>query len=192
MSALHSSAIDGHLGFLVTYTKIKKLFAWHGMKKMVKAFVAQCLVCQKAKTERVKYPGLLQPLSVPSHAWQTVSLDFIEGLPLSKGCNCILAVVDKFSKYAHFIPLTHPFTALQIAKHFMDNIFKLHGMPSALIFDRDKIFTSNVWQELFRLSNTELQMSTAYHPQTDGQTERVYQCLEAYLRCTVNACPSKW
>ena len=74
----------------------------------------------------------------------------------------------------------------------MDNIFKLHGMPSALISDRDKIFTSYLWQELFRLSNTELQMSTAYHPQTDGQTERVNQCLEAYLRCTVNSCPSKW
>ena len=159
---------------------------------MVKEFVAQCLVCQKAKNERVKYPGLLQPLLVPSQAWQTVSLDFIEGLPLSKGCNCILVVVDKFSKYAHFIPLTHPFTALQIDKQFMNNIFKLHGMPSTLISDRDKIFTSNLWQELFRLSNTELQMSTAYHPQTDGQTERVNQCLEAYLRCIINACPSKW
>lgn len=146
----------------------------------------------KAKIERVKYPGLLQPLPVPSHAWQTVSLDFVEGLPKSKGYNCILVVVDKFSKYAHFLPLAHPFTALQVAKLFMDNIFKLHGMPLALISDRDKIFTSQLWQELFRLSDTELQMSTSYHPQTDGQTERVNQCLEAYLRCTVNACPHKW
>lgn len=116
VSTLHSSTIGGHSGFLVTYTKIKKFFAWPRMKKMIKEFVAQCLVCQKAKTERVKYPGLLQPLPVPSHAWQTVSLDFIEGLPMSKGCNCILVVVDKFSKYAHFLPLSHPFTALQVAK----------------------------------------------------------------------------
>jgi hypothetical protein len=144
-----------------------------------------------AKIERVKYPGLLQPLPVPSHAWQTVSLDFVEGLPKSKGYNCILVVVDKFSKYAHFLPLAHPFTALQVAKLFMDNIFKLHGMPLALISDRGKIFTSQLWQELFRLSDTELQMSTSYHPQTDGQTERVNQCLEAYLQCTVNACPHK-
>lgn len=138
---------------------------------MIKDFVAQCMVCQKAKTERVKYPSLLQPLPVPSHAWQTVSLDFVDGLPKSKGYNCILVVVDKFSKYAHFLPLAHPFTALQVAKLFMDNIFKLHGMPTALISDRDKVFTSQLRQELFRLSNTKLQMSTAYHPQKDGQTE---------------------
>lgn len=114
------------------------------------------------------------------------------GLPSSKGYNCILVVVDKFSKYAHFIPLAHPFTALQVAKQSLDHIYKLHGMPTALISDRDKIFTSHLWQELFRLSHTELQLSTAYHPQTDGQTERVNQCLEAYLRCTVNACPASW
>jgi hypothetical protein len=82
-------------------------------------------------------------------------------------------------------------TALQVAKLFMDNIFKLHDMPLALISNRDKIFTSQLWQELFRLSDTELQMSTSYHPQTDGQTERVNQCWEAYLRCTVNAFPHK-
>jgi hypothetical protein len=109
---------------------------------MVKDFVAQCMICQKAKTESVKYLGLLQPLSVPSHAWQTVSLDFVEGLPKSKGYNYILVVVDKFSKYAHFLPLAHPFTALQVTKLFMDNIFKLHGMPLALISYRDTIFTS--------------------------------------------------
>jgi hypothetical protein len=142
LTALHSSAIGGHSGFLVTYTKIKKLFAWPGMKKMVKDFVAQCMICQKAKTEMVKYLGLLQPLLVPSHAWQTVSLDFVEGLPKSKGYNYILVVVDKFSKYAHFLPLAHPFTALQVTKLFMDNIFKLHGMPLALISYRDKIFIS--------------------------------------------------
>lgn len=111
---------------------------------MVKEFVAQCIVCQKAKTERVKYSGLLQPLPVPSHAWQTVRLDFMEGLPRTKGYNCILVVVDKFSKYAHFLPLAHPFTALQVAKQFMDNIFKLHEMPTTLISDRDKIFTSQL------------------------------------------------
>lgn len=120
MSALHSSAIVGYSGFLVTYMKIKKLFAWPGLKKMVKEFVSQCLTCQQAKTERVKYPGLLQPLPIPTHAWQVVSLDFIEGLPSSKGCNCILVVVDKFSRYAHFIALAHSFIALHVAKVYMD------------------------------------------------------------------------
>lgn len=82
-------------------------------------------------------------------------------------------VVDKFSKYTHFIALAHPFTAPYVAKVFMDIVYKLHGLPTVIISDRDKLFTSNLWKELFKLSNTELQMSTAYHPQTDDQTERV-------------------
>lgn len=144
------------------------------------------------KTERVSYPGLLAPLPVPEGAWQMVTLDFIEGLPKSKNCNCILVVVDKFSKYAHFIPLAHPFTALDVATDYMNNVFKLHGLPAVLISDRDCIFTSVVWQELFKMVGTELRMSTTYHPQTDDQTERVNQCLETYLRCFVHACPIKW
>lgn len=100
--------------------------------------------------------------------------------------------MDKFSKYAHFIPLSHPFTALTVAHAFMDHIYKLHGMPLTIVTDRDRIFTSNLWQALFRLSGTKLHMSTAYHPQTDGQTERVNQCLETYLCCFVHACPSQW
>jgi hypothetical protein len=192
IQALHSSAIGGHSGFLVTYMKIKKLFAWTGMKQMIHQFVSTCLTCQQAKTERIKYPGLLQPLPVPSQAWQVISMDFIEGLPSSKGYNCILVVVDKFSKYAHFIALAHPFTALQVAKVFVDQVYRLHGLPSAIISDRDKVFTSALWKELFRMTQTDLLMSTAYHPQTDGQTERVNQCLEGYLRCAVHACPTKW
>lgn len=101
-------------------------------------------------------------------------------------------MVDKFSKYAHFIPLKHPFTALQVATAFMDNVFKLHGMLEAIISNRDKVFISKIWQQLFQWTWTDLRMSTAYHPQTDGQTERVNQCLEAYLRCSVHACPTKW
>jgi hypothetical protein len=189
---LHARAMGGHSAFQVTYQKIKHFFAWPKMKHMIKQFVAQCTICQQAKTERVKYPGLLQPLPVPDFACQVVSLDFIEGLPKSKHYNCILVVVNKFSKYSHFIPLTHPFTAIQVAVQFMDHVFKLHGMPQAMISDRDKIFTSAVWQELFKMSGTELRMNISYHPQTDGQTERVNQCLEAYLRCFVHACPTKW
>lgn len=140
---------------------------------MVLDYVAHCSICQQAKSERVRYPGLLQPLPVPDFAWQVVTLDFIEGLPSSHGHNCILVVVDKFSKYAHFLPLSHPFTALKVAMLYMENVFKLHGLPEAIVSDRDKVFTSNLWQELFRLAGTELRMSSAYHPQSDGQTERV-------------------
>jgi hypothetical protein len=90
-------------------------------------------------------------------------LDFIEGLPVSSSFNCVLVVVDKFSKYSHFIKLKHPFIALKVAQLFMDNIYKPHGMPQAIISDRDKIITSLLWKELFRLSGTELRMSSAYH-----------------------------
>jgi hypothetical protein len=82
-----------------------------------------------------------------------------------------LVVVDKFSKYAHFIPLSHPFTAFQVALYYMNNVFKLHGMPTAMVSDREEMFTSHIWQELFKLLGTNLKMSSAYHPQIDGQTE---------------------
>ena len=142
--------------------------------------------------EHSKLAGLLQPLSVPDRAWKVVSLDFIEGLPKSHGCFVILVIIDKFSKYGHFIPLAHPYTAMSVAQLYFTHVYKLHGLPEAMISDRDRIFTSSLWQELFKLSDTKLLMSSSYHPQTDGQTERLNQCLEAFLRCTVHSCPSQW
>lgn len=192
LGALHNAAVGDHSGVQVTYTRLRRLFAWPGLKKSVQLFVDSCSMCKQAKAERVRYPGLLQPLPVPEHAWQVVSLDFIEGLPLSLGFNCILVVVDKFSRYAHFIALAHPFTAFDVALAYMQNVYKLHGLPQSMISDRDCIFTSNLWSELFKLTDTQLRMSSAYHPQTDGQTERVNQCLETFLRCFVHACPRKW
>ena len=104
----------------------------------------------------------------------------------------ILVVVDKFSKFTHFMPLKHPYSAASVARVFLDNIYKLHGLPVAIISDCDKVFTSKFWQLLFQLAGTDLRMSTAYHPQSDGQTERVNQCMETYLRCFVQACPRHW
>jgi hypothetical protein len=101
-------------------------------------------------------------------------------------------VVDRYSKFAHFIPLLHPFTAFSVARLFMDNVYKLHGMPQAIVSDRDWVFTSSLWKLLFKLSSTELQLSSSYHSQTDGQMERVNQCLETYLRCFVHTCSSHW
>lgn len=102
-----------------------------------------------------------------------ISLDFVEGLPRSGSVNCILVVVDTFSKYAHFIALLHPFTALKVAQVFLSSVYKLHGLLEAIVSDRDRIFTTTLWQELFCLFGTQLRMSTTYHPQSDGQTERV-------------------
>jgi hypothetical protein len=162
------------------------------MRSHVKDYVGSCLICQKAKPDRSKYPGLLQSLPTPDEAWQVVSLDFIEGLPTSSKQDCILVVVDKLTRYAHFVPLSHPFTAQTVALAYFDHVFKLHGLPKAIISDRDKIFTSSFWQQLFKLAGTQLCMSTAYHPQTDGQTEQVNQCLETFLRCFTHACPKQW
>lgn len=117
-------------------------------------------------------------------------MDFIEGLPVSGSANAILVVVDKFSKFAHFITLKHPFTAQSVAQLFLDNVYHLHGLPKSIILDRDKIFTILFWQSLFKAVGTSLCLSSSYHPQTDGQTERVNQCLKTFLRCFAHSCPS--
>ena len=116
-------------------------------------------------------------------------MDFIEGLPKSEGYSIIL---DRLTKYAHFLPVRHPYTAISIAKLFLDTIVKLHVMPQSIISDRDPIFVSSFWRELFKIYRVNLNLSTAYHPQTDGQTERVNQCLEMYLRCAVHDSPKIW
>lgn len=111
---------------------------------------------------------------------------------MSEGSNSILVVVDRFTKYSHFIPLRHPFTAQTMARMVLDNVVKLHGLPKSMLSDRDRIFNSLFWKNLFQLVNTKLLMSSSYHSQTDGQTERVNQCLEMYLRCAVHDSPKQW
>jgi len=192
ITAFHASALGGHSGVQATYHRIHRLFHWKGLKLAVEDFVKQCQVCQQAKHMNTHPAGLLQPLPIPEGAWQDISMDFIEGLPKSEGYDVILVIVDRFTKCAHFIPIRHPFTAPTIARAVFDNVVKLHGMPKTIVSDRDKIFTSTVWKELFRLLGTRLLFSSAYHPQTDGQTERVNQCLEMYLRCVVYDTPTKW
>jgi hypothetical protein len=101
-------------------------------------------------------------------------------------------VVDRFTKFAHFIPMRHPYTAESVAKLFLENVYRLHGLLESIISDSDKIFTIHFCKELSRLAQVQLSMSSAYHSQSDGQTERVSQCLETFLRCFVSACPKKW
>ncbi|XP_026383549.1 uncharacterized protein LOC113279048 [Papaver somniferum] len=136
--------------------------------------------------------GLLQPLPIPDAAWQHISMDFIEGFPLSNRKSVILVVVDRLTRYSHFIALSHPFTTASVAKEFMHHVFKIHGLPSSIVSDRDKIFISQFWQELFKSLGISLHLSTAYHPQSDGQTERTNACLEQYLRCMTGTKPKLW
>lgn len=191
-SAFHDSPLGGHSGFPVTYKRIKSLFKWLGMKTFVKEQVQSCLVCQQEKPERVNYLGLLSPLPVPNKAWDTVTMDFITGLPQSCQHDCILVVIDKFTKYGHFMALKHPYSAQKVAEIFLDNVYKLHGMPVLIVSDRDPIFTSAFWQTLVNATGATLNMSSAYHPATDGQTEHVNQQVEGYLRCFISAHPTKW
>lgn len=138
-------------------------------------FVAECPVCQKNKGENCSYPGYLDPLQLPGMVWTHLSMDFIEGLPKSHGQDVIFVVVDRLSKFAHFIPLSHPFTVQTVAEAFIDNVLKLHGPPLAIVSDRDRIFTSQLWQDIFKGMGTELRYSSAYYPESDGQTENVNQ-----------------
>lgn len=154
LQALHSSGIGGHSSIHATYHRVKSLFAWPRLKQSITQYVQSCQVCQQAKGEHIKLPGLLQPLPVPSRAWIVVSLNFMEGLPKSEGYDVIMLVIDKFTKYAHFLALAHPYNVVQVAKMYFNQIYRLHGLPQALISDRDKDFTSSLWQELFKLSDT--------------------------------------
>jgi transposase InsO family protein len=131
-------------------------------------------------------------LQIPQGKLTDISLDFTEGLAKSRGKDVILVVVDRLTKYAHFLPLIHPFSASQVSKLFMDNIHRLHGLPRAIVSDIDIIFTSAFWQEVFSALQVELHFSTSYHPESDGQTERVNQCLEQYLRSMAFKEPQKW
>ncbi|XP_076947035.1 uncharacterized protein LOC143618840 [Bidens hawaiensis] len=144
--------------------------------------------------ERLKraLPGLLQPLPISDMVFSDISMDFIGGLPNVKGNDTIFVVVDRLTKYGHFMTLGHPFSAKDVAQVFLDNVYKLHGCPNSIISDRDPVFLSSFWTEFLHLQGVEAKLSTAYHPQTDGQTEVVNRCLEGYLRCMVMERPHTW
>lgn len=192
MTALHNSPLGGYSGIHGTYQRIKSNFYWMGMKKSVEEFVKTCDTYQRNKDEHVQYPGLLNPIPIPQQSWSHITMDFIDGLPKSDGKSVILTVVDRFSKYGHFIAMSHPYTAEGVAKVFLDQIYKIYGMPQSIVSDRDKIFTSNFWRQFFKIAGVSLDTSTAYHPQTDGQSERLNQCVEGYLRCMVQGKPKHW
>lgn len=146
---LHSSPESGHSGRDLTIKRVKNLFQWKGLSKDVRQFVRTCKVCQASKYDPSASPGLLQPLPIPEAIWVDVSMDFITGLPKSSGYEVIFVVVDRLSKYGHFIPLPHPYSALQVAQAYLDNVFKLHGWPRSIVSDRDAISLSQFWQGLF-------------------------------------------
>ena len=181
--ALHSSPFAGHKGIRATSALIKRDFYWHGMDADIVSWIQVCTSCQRNKGRNQLPGGLLQPLPVPTRRWSDISMDFITHLPLTRsGHTAIFVVVDRLSKLMHFIPTVDTASAEDVARLFIDNIFVHHGMPERIVSDRDSRFTGTFWQAMCDTWNVQRQMSTAYHPQTDGQTERVNRTLEDMLR----------
>lgn len=189
--AYQNSPIGGHARDVKTYLRLAAEWFWVGQRKDVARYVHQCDVCQRNKASQQSPAGLLQPLPLPMQVWDDISMDFI-GLPNSHGVDTILVIVDRLSKYAHLVTLKHPFSALTVASVFTKEIVQLHGFPISIVTDRDRIFLSVFWKELFRMQGTDLKRSTSYHPQTDGQTEIVNRALETYLRCFAAEKPKSW
>jgi hypothetical protein len=155
---------QGHEGVEKTLHRWRASFYSLIANRKVREFVKGCAVCQRNKAIHLHPAGLLQPLPIPSTVWSDISMDFVEGFPKVGGKSVILTVVDRFSKYAHFIALGHPYSAASVAKAFFAEIVRLHGFPCSIVSDRDVVFTSAFWGELFHLSGVKLNMSSAFHP----------------------------
>uniref|UniRef100_A0A2N9GRJ2 Integrase catalytic domain-containing protein n=1 Tax=Fagus sylvatica TaxID=28930 RepID=A0A2N9GRJ2_FAGSY len=182
LALVHDSPLVGYSRYLKTLHRAKRDWYWQGMKTDVKTYIKGCDTCQRIKHESSKPASLLQPLSIPSRPWHFISMDFVEGLPKSNKQDVILVVVERITKYVHFIPLAHPYIVAKVSTLFLQHVFKLHGMPTSIVSDRDTAFTSLFWEELFRKQGIELAMSSAYHPQSDGQTKVVNKSLKHYLK----------
>ena len=193
MEEFHEPPYSGHLGFNKTLQNLKTTYWWYGMTANLKEFINSCHSCQRNKPYLQKPAGLLQPLPIPPRPWSSISMDFIVELPPTQdGYNSIITVVDRLTKMVHFIPCTTTITAQQLASLFLNNIFKLHGVPQDIISDRDRKFVSIFWKEFCKLLGTKQNMSTPYHPETDGQTERMNRILEEMLRHYVASHQQDW
>ena len=165
------------------YRDLKERYWWVGMKREIAEYVAQCDVCQRVKAEHQRPAGLLQPLPIPEWKWEQIGMDFITGLPRTRsGYDSIWVIVDRLTKVAHFIPVKTTYSSNKLAELYLARIVCLHGVPKSIVSDRGSQFTSRFWEGLHEALGTVLNFSTAYHPQTDGQTERVNQVLEDMLQ----------
>ncbi|KAK2362674.1 hypothetical protein QL285_087716 [Trifolium repens] len=182
----HKSKLSMHPGATKMYQDLRQDFWWPGMKRDVAEFVASCLTCQKAKIEHQRPAGILQSLDIPEWKWDSISMDFITGLPKTRRKHdSIWVIVDRLTKSAHFLPVRITDTAAKLTDVYIAEIVRLHGIPSSIVSDRDPKFTSHFWKTLHEALGTKLRLSSAYHPQTDGQTERTNQSLEDLLRACV-------
>ena len=192
MKEFHETPIGGHAGVLKTHKRLSANFTWDSMRKDISSFIADCMICQQTKYSTQKLAGLLQPLPLPTQIWEDLSLDFVTGLPISGGYSVLLVVVDRFSKSVHLGALPSHYTTYKVAELFVSMVCKLHGLPKSIVSDRDPIFISKFWADLFKFSGTLLRKRSSYHPQPDGQTEVTNRTIEQYLRAFVHHKPSLW
>ena len=188
----HDSSTTGHPGQAKTLELLSRNWYWPSMKKYVNRYVSNCQICARAKPRHNAPFGELRSLEIPKRPWSSISMDFIVGLPECLNYNSIWVIVDRFTKQAHFVPTVDTMTAKELADLFLREVFRLHGMPDDIVSDRDSLFTSKYWKKVTELLGIKRNLSTAFHPQTDGQTERVNQQLEQYLRIFTSYQQDEW
>ena len=189
----HNSAYAMHPGGTKMFRTLREHYWWPNMKREITAFVSKCLICQQVKAERQKPSGLLQPLPIPEWKWEHITMDFVFKLPRTQsGHNGIWVIVDRLTKSAHFLPVREKYTLDRLARLYVNEVVRLHGVPESIVSDRDSRFTSRFWNALQEALGTRLNFSTAFHPQTDGQSERTIQTLEDMLRSCVMQFKGNW
>ena len=192
LQSRHDALTAGHPGQAKTLELVTRDYYWPQMTKFVNKYVETCDSCARTKSRRHAAHGQLQPLPVPQSRWTDISYDFITELPKSNGYDAILVVVDRLTKMSHFIPTTTKVDAEGTALLFRQHVWKHHGTPERTVSDRGTVFNSKFLKALYELLGIKPLMSTAYHPQTDGQTERVNQNLEQYLRLYTTYLQDDW
>src|SRR3954470_10334173 len=193
MKEAHDTPLCIHPGSTKMYQDIRQRFWWSNMKQDIARYVAECDVCRRIKAEHQRPAGTLQPISIPEWKWDHVEMDFVTGFPKSqKGNDAILVVIDRLSKVAHFLAVKETITASQLATLYMSRIVSLHGIPLVISSDRGSLFTSRFWASFQEAMGTHLSFSTAFHPQSQGQVERVNQVIEDMLRACVISFSKKW
>ena len=193
MEEAHSSAYAMHPGSTKMYRTLKEHYWWNGMKKEIASLVSKCLTCQQVKAEHQRPVGKIQLLSIPVWKWEKITMDFVTGLPQTqRQHDAIWMIVDRLTKFAHFLPVNVEDFLEKLAQLYVDEIVRLHGVPVSMVSDRDPWFTSRFWPNLQTALGTRLHFSTAFHSQTDGQSERTIQTLEDMLRACVMEFKGSW
>ncbi|GJR26606.1 putative reverse transcriptase domain-containing protein [Tanacetum coccineum] len=186
MHESHKSKYSIHPGSEKMYQDVKKLYWWPNMKADIATYVSKCLTCARVKAEHQRPSGLLVQPEIPEWKWDNITMDFITKLPRSsQGFDTIWVIVDRLTKSAHFLPIRENDPLDKLARLYLNRVVARHGIPASIICDRDGRFTSNFWRSFQKALGTDISMSTAYHPETDGQSERTIQTLEDMLRACV-------